>query len=141
MQLEMFINFDGNCREAAEFYAKVFNSQVSNLMTYSQAPPDPSYQMPEADKDKVMYAGVPMGNAVLMLMDMPSGMPITKGNNISPTISMDDKSEVERIFKELCQGGTADQELQKTFFSDLYGMVTDKFGVIWQVLYYESAAK
>lgn len=136
MQLEIFINFDGDCREAADFYAKVFNSEVKNLMTYEQAPPDPSYQLPEADKGKVMYADIQIGNFTVMLMDMPSGMPLTKGNNINPTLSMDDKDEVERIFKELAQGGIVGQELQKTFFSELYGMVTDKFGVIWQLLYY-----
>ncbi len=132
----MFINFDGNCREAAEFYAKAFGSKVSNLMTFSEAPPNPAYEMPEADKDKVMYVGVPMGDTVLMMMDMPTGMPLKMGNNISPTLSLNDKAEVERVFKALSEGGTVDQELQKTFFSDLYGMITDKFGVIWQILYY-----
>ena len=43
MQLELFINFNGNCREAVEFYAKVFKSSVNNLMTYGEAPPDPDY--------------------------------------------------------------------------------------------------
>ncbi len=136
MQLEMFINFDGNCREAVEFYAKVFKTEIGNLMTYSEAPPDPNYTVSEADKNKIMYAGIKFGNMVAMFMDMPSGVPFIKGNNISPTISTDDKTEVERLFNELKEGGTVEMELQKTFFSELYGMVTDKFGVIWQLLYY-----
>lgn len=136
MLFEVFINFDGNCREAVEFYAKVFKTQVQNLMTYAQAPPDPNYDMPEADKDKVMYAGIKFGNMTAMFMDMPSGMPLIKGNNISPTISTDDKEEVARLFNELKDGGVVEMELQKTFYSELYGMVTDKFGVIWQILHY-----
>jgi PhnB protein len=69
-------------------------------------------------------------------MDMPSGSPLVTGNNITPTLSMDDKEEVERIFSELKEDGEVYMELQKTFFSELYGMVKDKFGVIWQILYY-----
>ena len=136
MQLELFINFDGNCREAVAFYAKVFKSEVNNLMTYGQAPPDPNYPMSESDRDKVMYAGVPMGGITVMFMDMPTGSPLIVGNNIQPTVSFDNKEEVERVFNELKESGEVYMELQTTFFSELYGMVRDKFGVIWHILYY-----
>jgi PhnB protein len=136
MQLELFINFDGNCREAVEFYAKVFKSKVGNLMTYSEAPPDPNYPVPEADRNRIMYAGVPIGSIVVMFSDAPSDSEYVKGNNICPTISEDDKEEVTRIFNELKEGGEVYMELQKTFFSEWFGMVKDKFGVIWQILKY-----
>ena len=136
MNLELFINFDGNCREAVEFYAKVFQSQIDNLMTYSQAPPDPNFPLAEEDRDKVMYAGVQIGGITVMFMDNPSGSPLIVGDNINPTISVDNKEEVERIFNELKDGGQVQMELQPTFFSELYGMVKDQFGVIWHILYY-----
>ena len=136
MQLEMFINFNGNCREAVEFYARVFKSTVNNLMTYGDAPPDPNYAMPEADKDRVMYAGIPFGGMTVMFMDYPSGSEMAVGDNIHPTISADDKDEVTRIFNELKEGGEVRAELGRTFFSEWYGMVTDKFGVTWQILHY-----
>ena len=53
MKFELFINFDGNCREAIEFYAKVFKSEAKNLCTYGQAPPDPNYPVADADRDKL----------------------------------------------------------------------------------------
>jgi PhnB protein len=136
MQLELFINFDGNCREAVDFYAKVFKSTVNNLMTYGQAPPDPNYVVPEADKNRIMYAGVPIGNIVVMFSDVPSSSEFVKGNNISPTVSTENKDEVARIFDALKEGGEVYMELQTTFFSELFGMVKDKFGVIWQILHY-----
>jgi len=136
MLMELFINFDGNCREAVEFYAKVFKSSVNNLMTYGEAPPDPNYPVAEADKDRVIYAGVPMGNIVVMFSDVPAGSEFIKGNNISPTVSVDDKDEVTRIFNELAAEGEVYMPLGQTFFSELFGMVEDKFGVIWQILYY-----
>ena len=136
MQLEMFINFNGNCREAVEFYAKAFKSTVCNLMTYGDAPPDPGYTVPEADKDRIMYAGIPFGGMTVMFMDYPADSPMVTGENIHPTISTDNKDEVTRLFNALKEGGEVRAELGKTFFSDLYGMVKDKFGVTWQILYY-----
>ena len=111
MQLEMFINFNGNCREAVEFYAKVFKSTVDNLMTYGDAPPDPNYTVLEADNNRVMYAGIPVGGMTLMFMDFPSGTEMAMGDNIYPTISTDNKDEITRLFNELKEGGEVYAEL------------------------------
>jgi len=131
----MFINFNGNCREAVEFYAKVFKSEVQNLLTYAEMPPDPDFTPSEADKDKVMYAHIQFSNMTLMFMDYTSCMECVVGNNVQPSISTTDKDEVTRIFNELKEGGVVDFELMKTFYSDLYGCVRDKFGVIWHILH------
>ena len=105
-------------------------------MTYGDAPPDPNYPVPEGDKDRVIYAGVPIGGMVVMFSDVPEGSEFVRGNNISPTVSTDNKDELTRIFNELKEGGEVYMELQKTFFSELFGMVEDKFGVIWQLSHY-----
>jgi PhnB protein len=136
MKFELFINFDGNCREATGFYAKVFKSEVKNVCTYGQAPPDPNFPVAEADKEKLCYCDVLIGGLTVMFSDVPSGSPFITGNNINPTISIDNKEEVERVFNELKADGEVYMELQQTFFSELYGMVKDRFGVIWQILYY-----
>jgi len=136
MKLEMFINFDGNCREAVEFYAKVFKTKIGNLMTYGDAPPDPDYPLPEADKDRIIYAGLPVGGMVVMFSDAPSGGDFIKGNNICPTIGSDDKDEITRLYNELKEGGEIRMELGPTFFSELFCMVKDKYGIIWQISYY-----
>jgi PhnB protein len=136
MQLELFFNFDGNCHEAVNFYAKVFKSSVNNLMTYGDTPSDPNMPVSASDKNRIMYAGVPIGGMIVMFSDFPSGSEYICGNNISPTISTDDKDEVTRIFNELKEGGEIYMDLQKTFFSEWYGMIRDKFGIVWQILYY-----
>jgi PhnB protein len=133
MKLEMFINFDGECREAVEFYAKVFKTEVGNLMTYGDIPPDPNYETPEADRNRILYAGVPIGGIVMMFSDVPTGAEFIKGNNICPTVSTDDKDEIIRLYHELKEGGEVYMELEHTFFSELFCMVEDKFGVIWQI--------
>jgi PhnB protein len=136
MNLEMFLNFDGNCKEAIEFYAKVFRIEIGNVMTYADTPPSEGYEVPEADKDKIMYAGLPFNNMVLMCMDVPGDYPFILGNNISPTINLETKDEVKRVFEELSADGTILMEPKKTFFSELYASVIDKFGINWQILYF-----
>lgn len=135
MSFDVFFNFAGDCREAVAFYAKVFGQEVQNLMTYADAPPDPDYTTPEKDKNLIMYACVPIFGCNAMFMDMPSGTPLIKGNNISPTISTKDEEEIKRLFHALSEGGEIGMELQKTFWSDLYGMVTDQFGITWQLMH------
>jgi PhnB protein len=136
MSFEMFINFDGNCREAVEFYAKAFQSQVSNLMTYGDAPADPANPPVPGNEDRILYAGVSVGDIVLMFCDCPVGSPFIQGNNIYPVLNYQDKDEVTRVYNALLEGGTARMQLGKTFFSELFAMVEDKFGICWQISYY-----
>ena len=136
---EMFINFNGNCREAVQFYSAVFKTEIGNLMTYADTPPTPGYEVPDADRDRIMYAGLKLGGITVMFSDCPaeSDPEYVIGNNVVPTYSVDDKAEVARIFNELKDGGEVFMDLEQTFFSELFGMVKDKFGVIWQILYYK----
>ena len=132
MALQVFVNFNGDCREAVEFYAKVFQTDKPKFMTYGEAPPDPEMVFDEAEKQLIMYTDLSIAGATVMFSDVPPGMPFTKGDNISLTVVTKDKEEIKRLFKELGEGGEVGMELQETFWSDLYGMVTDKFGIKWQ---------
>ena len=134
MTFDLFLSFDGKAREAAEFYAKVFQSEVQQMMTYAKMPGE--YTVPEADKDKIVYCHVPVFGHNLMLCDVPAGMPLVVGTNFNPTLGTDDKAEIRRLFAALQEdGGEVGMELQQTFWSELYGMVTDKFGITWQFSY------
>ncbi len=133
MAFDIFVNFNGNCREAVEFYAKVFKLDVPQFMYYKDAPPDENYPIPDSDKNFVMYACLPIYGCNVMFSDCPTEMPAVIGTNISLTISSKDKDELTRIFNEIGEGGEVGMPLQVTFWSDWYGMATDKFGVIWQV--------
>ncbi len=135
MAVSLFINFNGECKEAVDFYARIFKSKVQGLMMFSQMPADPAYTVAEADKNKVMYCNIPICGMNIMFSDIPSSMELIVGNNISPVISMDNKEELRRLYEELKQGGQVSMELQETFWSELYGMVTDKFGIGWQFSY------
>lgn len=133
MGFSLFINFDGDCRQAVDFYARVFDSEVQGLMTFAQVPDGPEQPANEADRNRIMYSAVPIGGVTLMFSDAPSGMPLVKGTNISPVVTSTDKDEMHRRFAALSEGGTVVMALQETFWSELFGMVTDRFGVTWQL--------
>ena len=135
MGFSIFINFNGNCREAVTFYAKVFDKNVPTFMTYGDAPPGPSVdaQSAQANKDLVMYTGLNIAGTEVMFCDYTADMGYVHGNNISPVVSSTDMDEVRTLFERLSEGGTVDMPLGETFWSSLYGMVTDKFGITWQV--------
>lgn len=133
MTFDVFINFNGNCREAVALYSKVFGEEVQGMMTFGQMPVSPDFPLDEADKDKILFSSIKIGSNTVMFSDVPSGIPLVQGNNISPTIGSKDQNKIRRMFDMMKEdGGTVVMELQQTFWSDLYGTVTDKFGVSWQ---------
>ncbi len=132
---DVFFNFDGNCKEAMEFYARVFRSEVQDAMTYGDTPPSEGFEVSEADKNRVMYANVPIFGCNVMFSDTPSGSPYVQGNNVCPTLGSPDKEEITRLFAALKEGGEVYMDLAPTFFSKLFAMVQDKYGIIWQLSY------
>lgn len=129
MAFDVFIGFNGNCREAIDFYAKVFRSQVEGLLTYGDMPAGDDYTPSEEEKNLItpIFGGRPM------FYDAP--FKLSDGNRIAPTLSTKDMDEIRRVFDELKVGGEVEMELQEAFWSDLFGIVIDKFGITWQLLH------
>jgi PhnB protein len=98
-------------------------------MSYGENPGGAS----EQDADRILYACMPMFGQNVMFSDCPSDSKYVRGNNIMLTIGLSDVEEIKRIFQELGTGGEVYMPLGKTFFSELFGMVCDKFGIIWQL--------
>jgi len=131
MSFDVFLNFDGDCRQALEFYAEVFQlGKPGPCMTYGDAP---GMQIPDEAKDRVLYATLPVFGSNMMFSDCPPGQHYVKGTNIALTLGTNDAKEIERLYNALKEGGMVNMELGKTFFSELYAMVTDKFGITWQL--------
>lgn len=129
---EAYINFNGNCREAVEFYAQVFGSEKQQIMTFGDAPPDPKFPLPEEAKSLIMHTLLNVNGSSIMFSDVFPGMPFVAGNNISLTVVSKDMDEIKSFFSKLKEGGTVGMDLQETFWSKCYGSLTDKFGIPWQ---------
>ena len=135
MEVGVYINFNGNCREAVEFYTQGFEAEKQQIMTYGDAPPSPGFNLPEEAKNLIMNTQLNIKGHTLMFSDAPPGMPFVAGNNISLIILSKDLEEIQSLYNKLKEGGTIGMELQETFWSKCYGYVIDKFGIGWQLNY------
>jgi PhnB protein len=133
MAINVYINFDGNCREAVEFYANIFETEPTQLMTYGEIPPDPNFVLPEQAKNLIMHTRLNLSDSVVMFSDVFPGSPFISGNNISLAVVSKNQDEIKSLFNKLKEDGTVGMEIQKTFWSDCYGSLTDKFGIEWQL--------
>jgi len=133
MAVDVYLNFQGNCRQAVEFYAEVFNTEISQIMTFGEAPQSPDYQLPDEAKDLVMHARLNIDGSRVMFSDTFPGFPFVEGNNVSLAFVNKDIDLVNSVFEKLKQGGTVKMDLQETFWSKSYGSLKDKFGIEWQI--------
>lgn len=132
MPVSMYINFDGNCREAVTYYSKVFNTEAPQLMTFGEGPSDPAYPMPEEAKTRIMHTAIHIAGTLVMFSDSFPGSPLIKGNNMSLTVVTDDIAAITSWYNQLKEGGTVQMALGETFFSKCYGSLIDKYGIHWQ---------
>ncbi|MBA2939952.1 VOC family protein [Paenibacillus sp. CGMCC 1.16610] len=135
MALDFYLNFNGNCREAVEYYAEVFGAEQPKIMTFGDTPSDPAYPLPEEAKSMVMHARLTISGSTVMFSDVFPGMPFVAGNNISLSMVSKDIEEIKSAFHKLKEGGKVGMELQETFWSKCYGSLEDKFGIQWQFNY------
>ncbi|OOE10632.1 VOC family protein [Fictibacillus arsenicus] len=135
MSVDVYLNFNGNCREAVEFYAEVFKTEKPQIMTFGEAPPNPNYELPEEARDLVMHTRLNIDGSNVMFSDTFPSMPFVEGNNVTLAIVNKDMDQIKSMYEGLKEGGEVVMELQETFWSKLYGQVTDKFGIHWQLNY------
>ncbi len=134
MSVQPYLFFEGRCDEALEFYGKAIGAQVDMLMRYKDGP-QPA-QCPDGTRpppDKVMHASFRVGDSALMASDGTcKGKPAFHGFGLS--LPAKDDADAKRKFDALAQGGEVRQPLTKTFFASSFGMVTDRFGILWMVI-------
>lgn len=124
-----YINFQGNAREAIEFYRDVFGGELT-LQTFGEMNPAAE----PAEAQKVMHAQLEAPNGiVLMVSDTPAGMGYQPGTNVSISLSGDDEQQLREYFEKLSAGGTVGQPLETAPWGDTFGMFTDRFGIGWLV--------
>lgn len=133
MSVDVYLNFNGNCREVVEFYAQVFGIENPQIMTFGESPQNPEYPLPEEAKNLVMHTRLNISGSNVMFSDVFPGMEFILGNNISLALVSKDIEELKSAFNKLKDGGKVGMELQETFWSKCYGSLTDKFGIIWQI--------
>jgi PhnB protein len=130
MKTNLHLGFTGDCDAAFTFYEMVFGAKRLMTMRYGDAPA--GVPRPAGSEQLVMHTALSVGGITLMGADAPPGRGKPFGGF---NISVDDpnEAEVKRVFAALSQGGSVMMPLAPTFWSPLFGMCTDKFGVSWMV--------
>ena len=134
MHVAPYLNFQGRCQEALDFYRETVGAEVTMLMHFKDAPePPPPGALPPGYGEKVMHSNVVIGNTRFMATD--GGCSAAEGfRGFSMALSVRDDAEAKRCFDALGQGGKVQMPLAKTFFSSSFGLLEDKFGVSWMVV-------
>ena len=127
-RLNPYISFDGNARQAMEFYKGVFGGSLT-LTTFGE------YGAPDApEADKIMHGMLESDNGfTIMGADTPPGMEHNPGNNMAVSLSGDDGDELRGYWGKLSNGGTVSVPLEKQMWGDEFGTCVDQFGIAWLV--------
>jgi PhnB protein len=133
MHVQPYLNFNGRCDEALEFYRQALGAEVNFLMRFSESPePHAPGMLPPGAENKVLHATFRIGDTELNASDgRCQGKTDFQGVTLSLTVSRE--AEADRLFAALADGGQVQMPLAKTFFSPRFGMVADRFGVSWMV--------
>lgn len=127
--LNPYLSFRDNAREAMEFYQTVFGGKL-DMLTFKEyhASQDPG------EDNKIMHALLTADNGIVfMASDTPNNMEYRTGTNMSMALSGDNETELRGYYEKLSAGGTTGMPLEKAPWGDMFGMFTDKFGVSWLV--------
>ncbi|MFJ8079010.1 VOC family protein [Streptomyces sp. NPDC096205] len=127
-RLNPYLSFDGDARQAMEFYKEVFGGTLT-LNTYADFGPEGVPQ-----PDNIMHAMLETSAGfTLMGADSPPGMEVKAGNNIAVSVSGDDDAALRGYWEKLSADSQVSVPLDKQMWGDVFGMCTDRFGVSWMI--------
>ena len=130
MTLNIYLSFMGDCEAAFKFYERKLGGQVGHLHRYAGSPMEDT--APPGWQDKIMHGSITIGGQVLMGADVrPNNYEAPRGFSLS--LNPMTVAEAERVFEALADDGQEMMPLEKTFWSDAFGMVRDRFGITWMI--------
>ena len=92
-----------------------------------EQPPSP------ADGKRIMHAYLVHKDFSLMAGDTPPGVPYSGINGVMMTLTYPTAAEARRVFDALADGGQVTMAPGETFWADLFGMLTDRYGTPWGI--------
>ena len=132
-QINAYLTFNGNCREAMMFYKECLGGELS-LQIVGGSPIES--EMPRESKQKILHSSLVNDNLVLLASDIVEKDKLIKGNTISLSLNCTSEEEIQSYFSKLSEGGQIAHPLHQ-FFAGTMGALTDKFEKDW-LLYYEN---
>jgi PhnB protein len=130
MSLNPYLYFNGQCEEAFRFYEKRLGGKITFMMTYEGSPM--ATQAPPGYAQKILHAGLSLGDGVLEGCDAPPGE-YKKPQSFCVMFKPKDAAEADRIFSALAEDGIVQIPIRETFWALRFGMVVDRFGMPWLI--------
>lgn len=128
-QINSYLTFNGNCREAMTFYQQCLGGELF-LQPIGTSPM--AEMMPPQMKDSILHATLTNGNVIIMGSDMVGENGLIRGNAMSMMLNCSSETEIRDTYDQLAsEGGDATHPLEDTFWGALFGGLTDKFGNRW----------
>jgi PhnB protein len=136
-QLNLYLTFNGNCREAMNFYKECLGGELIFQTIGESAMAD---KMPARMKNCVLHAMLSSHALVIMATDCVPEPGLIKGNSVSLALNCSSEKEIKYLYEKLSAGGKASHPLENTFWNALFGTLIDKFGNHW-LLHYDDKQK
>jgi PhnB protein len=130
MQITPYLGFDGQCREAFEFYADCLDGEIQAMFSNAESPM--AGELPAEDQARIMHAHLVADGCDLMGGDAPRGH-YQAPTGLMVSVHVDTVEEADRLFSRLSAGGTIEMPLQATFWSTAFAMFHDRYGVPWSI--------
>jgi PhnB protein len=130
MQLNPHLNFNGQCKAAFEFYAKVLGGKITMMLTYGDSPL--AEQTPADLRNGIIHATLALGDHVLTGADAPPEH-YQKPQGFHVLLDAPDPAEADRIFNALADQGSVQMAIEETFWALRFGMLVDQFGTPWMI--------
>jgi len=130
MTLCPYLFFPGSCKAAVTWYAEVLDGEITAMLSHAGSPAEDS--VPPEWRDKIMHARLQIGDGELMASDAPPEYFSTPAG-FRVQLHFEDLTEAERVFRTLAEGGSVQMPFEKTFWSEGFAMLTDRFGTPWMV--------
>jgi PhnB protein len=130
MQLNPYLNFNGQCEAAFKFYEKSLGGKIEAMFTHAGTPAE--QQTPPEWRDKILHARLTIGDNILMASDAPPDC-YEEPKGFSVSLQINDPKEAERIFYALAENGKVQMAIQETFWAARFGMLVDQFGIPWMI--------
>ncbi len=130
-----YLTFNGNCEEAFNFYKSVFGGNFNRLSRFRDIPPMEGQEMSEDLKERIMHVSLPISKETFLMGSDSNPMmgEVTVGQHLSLSVNTGSKNEANRIFKLLSAGGQITMPIADMFWGSYFGMLSDKFGIVWMV--------
>lgn len=124
------LSFNGQCEAAFKFYERCLDGRLAFLLLWGDSPM--AQDAPPAWAAKVLHARLMVGDAVLLGADaLPGTYEPPQGFSI--LLNLDDVDDTKRLFAALSVEGKVRVPLRETFWAISFGVLTDRFGIPWEV--------